>query len=64
MREERLKKLQPSYFGGNKGAKNGAEKNEAPKTQAPKNEAPKVDAPKAVTADVKPEQVAKQNGKK
>ena len=54
MREERLKKLQPSYFGGNKGAKNGAEKNEAPK----------VDAPKAVTADVKPEQVAKQNGKK
>jgi hypothetical protein len=62
MRELKLKKLQPSYFGGKKAGKSEAPKqNEAPKTQAPKNEAPKVD-----TADVKPEQVAntKSNGKK
>jgi hypothetical protein len=61
MRELKLKKLQPSYFGGKKAGKSEAPKNEAPKTQAPKNEAPKVN-----TADVKPEQVAnpKSNGKK
>jgi hypothetical protein len=47
MRELRLRKLQPSYFG-----------------EVEKKAEPKGNAPKPSTTDGKPEQVAKQNGKK